>query len=122
MEQVEARVYHHSQVMKDFIQPRIILNPNADCQVLSDITHTISESLTTNYENYQYDMVFFRLPKLTAQVRTMIEKTWAGLKDDGYYCIYAHIGIAEDLEAILGHRTSQVYIAEYDEMIFCWHK
>lgn len=125
MEQPEDRILHQSRIMRDLLNPAIVLNPIADIEVASDISYTFSQSLdyNTNFEALIYDMVFFRLPgRLTQQVREVIERTWDGLQLTGKMCIYATLQDDTDLEAVLGPRTSQVYIRDYDEMIFYWTK
>jgi hypothetical protein len=125
MEQPEERILHHSNIMKQMVNPHTTLNPIAETEVASDISFTFSQSLDpdTDFEGMYYDMVFFRLPgRLTQQVREIIERTWEGLQVTGHFCVYAKQEDGTDLEAVLGPRTSQVYIRDYEEMIFCWVK
>ncbi len=126
MEQPEDRILHHSRIARDLLNAATVLNPIADIEVASDISYTFAQSLdniATHFEALVYDMVFFRLPgRLTQQVRDIIERTWDGLVIGGKMCIYATIHDDTDLEAVLGARTSQIYIRDYDEMIFVWNK
>ena len=110
--------------MRDFVdEPVRVLNP-ADGQFTadSDISMSLEESLITEFRYLDYEMVFFRLPDWCAQVEMVIRSSWDSLRPGGRFCVYADINDYTNLEALLGRRTTQVPVTDYDEMIFIWVK
>ena len=125
MNQPETRVLHYNRLMREFAdEPIIVLNPAVDhCSLYdADIPMTVDETLQTNFHDIDYDLVFLRLPEWSAQIELVIRRTWAALVPGGRLCVYADINAGTDLEAVLGGRTSQVPVLEYDEMVFVWTK